>query len=258
MEKSRVTQVNVPYPDAEVLKLRISIGACRLSIAPDAGDHFIHGTYDSPAGSEGPRLMREGGDVRLSAGQTAGEIVGLVSGFPVFDVKLGNAKPFGLAIDSGASDNVFDFGGLPLERLELRQGAGKTRVDFSSPNPGNMERMRISVGACALSMTNLANANFTELTLDGGAASYICDFGGALRKESFAKISTGMSSVEIRVPESTAAKISTTATLGNLDVGDGFTKKEGAFWTPAAMSEATPVLTIRSSIALGLLKLRIT
>jgi hypothetical protein len=45
-------------------------------------------------------------------------------------------------------------------------------------------------------------------------------------------------------------------TLGSVDVGDGFTKRDGAFSTEAALSEDGSVLRIRAGVRLGSLQLR--
>ena len=95
-----------------------------------------------------------------------------------------------------------------------------------------------------------------EMGVDGGAASYKLDFGGELKRDARVRITTGMSSVEIRVPAGTAAKIVAESTLGGFDIGDGFMKKEGAFWTEAALAGKTPVLTIVANVSLGGLMIR--
>jgi hypothetical protein len=46
--------------------------------------------------------------------------------------------------------------------------------------------------------------------------------------------------------------------LGGVDIGDGYTKKEGAFWTEAAVRGTTPVVIVRTNVALGQLSMRIT
>jgi hypothetical protein len=102
----------------------------------------------------------------------------------------------------------------------------------------------------------LANANFAELTIDGGAASFLCDFGGILQRDAYARISTGLSSVEIVVPSSTAVRFISESFLGHLDVSDGFSKQGGEYWTRAAVSGITPVLTIHASVALGSVRLQ--
>jgi hypothetical protein len=44
--------------------------------------------------------------------------------------------------------------------------------------------------------------------------------------------------------------------MGSLNVGNGFTKKAGAFWTEAAIKGQTPVLAIDASVSLGSLIIR--
>ena len=90
-----------------------------------------------------------------------------------------------------------------------------------------------------------------------GASSYRVDFGGALQRSTHVQISTRASSVEITVPSSTAAGISSVSLLSELDVGDGFSQQEGAFWTPAAAAADRPLLTIDASVEVGQLKLRL-
>jgi hypothetical protein len=48
------------------------------------------------------------------------------------------------------------------------------------------------------------------------------------------------------------------STLGSVDLGDGFTKREGAFLTEAALRGVDPVLRIRAGVRLGSLQLRTT
>ena len=82
------------------------------------------------------------------------------------------------------------------------------------------------------------------MRLSGGAAGYELDFGGTLLRDAEAKIEAGMSGVEMKIPASTAAKIVAETTLGRVDVEDGFTKREGAFWTEAGMTGKRPLLTM--------------
>jgi len=151
----------------------------------------------------------------------------------------------------GASENTFELGGLPLTRLDVKQGAGKSDINFAAPNPQPLSVINVESGAMALEMTNLANANFAQMKVDGGAAGYKFDFGGTLQRDAHVKITTGMSGVELIIPTTTAAKISAETVMGGLNLGDGFTKKDGAFWTEAAIKGQTPLLTIEVSVSLG-------
>lgn len=66
----------------------------------------------------------------------------------------------------------------------------------------------------------------------------------------------GTLGVEISVPASTAARVVAETTLGSVEVGDGFAKREGAFFTEDPVGGGTPVLEIRAGVRLGTLQLR--
>jgi hypothetical protein len=138
----------------------------------------------------------------------------------------------------------------------VRQGAGKFELGFPQPNPEPMELIDVSTGAAGIELENLANANFSEMRLSGGAATYELDFGGVLLREAWVSIETGLSGVVVSVPTSTAASVAAETTLGSVDVGDGFMKREGTFLTEAALKGDDPVLRIRAGVRLGSLQLR--
>lgn len=264
MEASKVIitepmPIDVEFPDEPVLHLRISVGACRLRITPGGeGAKWVTGTYEDPTGSMPYKITREGGTVRIAQKQGLGTLKSPFSGAPTMNLSLGKGKAYTLIIESGASESAIDLGGLPITLLAIKKGAGKADFDFSEPNPGEMDMVDIDAGAVSLSLRNLANANFASMSLDGGAASYELDFGGELKRDSDVKINAGVSTVKVSVPASTPAKITPGSVLGSLDIGDGLTKKEGAFWTEAAMAGKTPVLNIVTSVALGTLMLKVT
>jgi hypothetical protein len=257
MESAEVTKIDVAYPDTSNLHLQIGVGACRLNVTPGDGPAWVAGTYDDPSHALPHKIEQEGGTVKITQAYKMAEWWNLFGGaIPKIDLALGKARPYVLTLEVGASENQFDLGGLPISRLLIRQGAGKAGFDFSTPNPEAMSLLDLEAGAVGIEMQNLANANFAEMTVHGGAASYKFDFGGALRRDAHVRITTGMSSVDIAVPASTAVKITTETVLGGTDVGDGFMKKEGAFWTEAALAGKTPVLTIHASMTMGGLRIR--
>ena len=258
MASTDAAQIDIAFPDASDLHLKIGVGACRLKVAPGDGVAWVSGTYDHPSSALPPRIEQEGGTVTITQERTLAGIGGLLRRAPSFDLALGKARPYMLTLEVGASESSFDLGGLPIKRLIVKQGAGKVDFDFSSPNPQAMSLLDLDAGAVGMEMKNLANANFAEMTINGGAASYKFDFGSRLQRDAHVKITAGLCSVEIDVPSTTAARIISESVLGGVDVGDGFTRKEGAFCTEAAVTGKAPVLTIDTSISLGSLLLRTT
>src|SRR5215213_10931880 len=165
--------INVAYPAAEDLHLRIALGACRFKARPGESDTWVAGTYHDPTDRRSPRILEEGASVMITEEEPSVErIPAVFGGVPRYEVELGKKRPFALTIETGASDFDLDLGDVPLSRLMVRQGAGKLELDFPQPNPEPMELLEISSGAAAIELENLANANFAELRLSGGAASY--------------------------------------------------------------------------------------
>ena len=251
-----ITVVQIPFPATGDRRLRFSIGPAKLRLKPGEDDAWVTGTYGDPSGKMPCRIETDGGTVRISQDN---RWRGIMRQTPVFDLRLGKSHPFALTIESGATDSSdCDLGGLPLTLLDVKHGAGDFGVDFSVPNPAAMERIHLVGGAAEIAATNLANANAAEISIEGGAASIVLDFGGELRRDTRVKINAGMVSVEVRVPGETAARIVPHSTLGNVDAGDGFMTREGGFWTGGAVMGGTPILNIDATIALGSLKLRST
>src|SRR5215207_7903871 len=232
------TPIHIAYPSGSNPHLRIALGACRFAARPGEGEEWVAGTYSDPTDRRPLRIVEEEEYVMITEAEPSFErIQAVFGGVPRYELEFGKDRSFALTIETGASD------------FEL---------DFPQPNPEPMELLEISCGAAAIELENLANANFSEMRLSGGAASYELDFGGVLSRNAEVSIETGLSAVELSVPSSTAASVVIETTLGSVDVGDGFTKRDGAFSTEGALSEDGPVLRIRAGVRLGSLQLRTT
>ena len=252
------TRVEVRWPEADPVVLRLAVAACRLRLAPGAESFLVSGTYDEPSGAIPPKVTVEGGRVTLTQRYEVSRTLDLLSGgAPGFDLTLGAARPFALEIDSGASDVSLDLGRLPLTRLSVRQAAGRLRMDFTQPCTASLEALRVEAGAASIELRRVANSGFGELSLSGGAARLSVHFGGVLAHDARARIDAGVAAVSLSVPGSTAARIEASSVVGGLRIGDGFTKRAGAFWTEAAVAGRTPVLDVHAETAVGLLEIAI-
>ena len=119
-----------------------------------------------------------------------------------------------------------------------------------------MSLLAMDAGAMSVEMKNLANAGFDEMRVNGGAGELNFDFGGVLQRDASVRINSGMAAVNLRIPGSTAAKISVERRLGSLDAGEGFMKQDGVYLTGAAVNGSTPLLTIHVDLSLGALSLK--
>lgn len=253
---SNQTPIDIAFPDAQDLHLRLTIGACKLHIRPGDGPQWVAGIYDDPSNAVPLRIEQNEGTVRISQAFNWPESWGTFREPPTFDLFLGKARPFTLTLEGGASEADLELGGLPLRSMTVKYGAGKQEIGFSAPNPEPMDLLTVVGGAASMEFEGLANANFAEMTLEGGAASYELGFGGALRRAAAVKITTAVSSVILEVPSSTPVKMIAEAMMGSVDIGDGFMKKDGALWNEAALRGAAPAIVVNARVTMGSIRLQ--
>ena len=247
--------IDLRFPDAGPSELRIIVGPCRIRITPGAGKPWVAGRYEDPTGLLPLRVSRDGGMATLA--QAANAVMpASVTRPPSLELRLGTGRPYQLTVEGGANETVADLGGLPLTRLLLRYGAGRADIDFSAPNPAQMAGLDIAAGGAAMHLQNLANANLAEMTVSGGAAQYRLDFGGELRRDAEVRLNTGVAAIDLTVPDANATVVRAGSVLGALEVGDGFTTREGSYWNQAAVAGGSPSLRITITSVLGAVKVR--
>jgi hypothetical protein len=64
------TPINVAYPATEELHLRVALGACRFRARPGEEEAWIIGTCHDPTGKRPPRIVEEGGTVRITEAES--------------------------------------------------------------------------------------------------------------------------------------------------------------------------------------------
>jgi len=115
--------------------------------------------------------------------------------------------PITFEIDVGACEADLDFTGLKIDRLDIDLGASSVDIDFREPNPVRMHKMSIDVGASALTIIGLGNANFNKLSFDGGVGDFTLDFSGDFKHRARVDIDVGLGSLTIRLPKDAGVEI---------------------------------------------------
>lgn len=249
--------IDIPFPEAGALELRIAVGPCRIRVSPGGSGPWVAGRYEDPTGVLPLNVTQDGGVARLTQSATV-RSAPAASRAPSLELALGTGRPFDLVIEGGANETVADLGGVPLTRLTVRHGAGRMDLRFSAPNPAELQAIDVASGGVAMDLRGLADANFAEMTLSGGAAQYRLEFGGTLRRDGAVRLNTGVAAIEIDLPGSTPGILRSEGMLGALDVGDGFVTREGAYWNEAAAGGRTPLLRMTVTAVLGSVKVRST
>jgi hypothetical protein len=112
-----------------------------------------------------------------------------------------------LILHASASDASLDLSGLPLQRLDIEDGASNAEIRFDTLNPQQMESLSYKTDASTITLHGLANANFTKMTFEGRAGNYSFDFSGDLQRDATVTIKVGFSDVQILVPPGVFAEV---------------------------------------------------
>jgi hypothetical protein len=226
--------VSVPAPANGPAALTISFGAGDLTLAPGASD-LVNGTATYNYATLKPEVVTQDSRVKIKQGDQP-TLPGSLNIKNEWDLKLG-AQPMALTVNAGAYTGNFEFGGLSLTSLTVKDGAATVDLAFSEPNASSMTLFRYDTGASKVKLTGLANANFGTMDFNSGAGDYTLDFGGALQRDATVTVSSGLSNLIVVVPSAVPASVTIESGASNISAGPGWTQS-GNLYTQAGSGPA--------------------
>lgn len=246
--------IDEPLTGAAITDVELSMGAGKLFVSPGAAG-LVSGSIRYNVEPWKPEVTRDEDSVAIKQGSQKG-ISGLGTDIDnTWNLHLG-AAPIRLKVTAGAYEGTYDLSGLTLLGLSIKDGAAKTQVIFNSPNPGQIDRFTYGTGASTVTMAGLANANFKNMEFTGGAGSYSLDFSGDLRTDASVRVEAGVGTVVLRVPKQTAASVTVSGSLTDVDVEGPWSSAGKTHSTPAAAGKGSgKMLTITVDMSVGSLKL---
>ncbi len=238
-------EISLPLPSdsASVTQLTLNFGAGTLTVSPGSGA-LVSGTAAYNIADFKPVITSTGSSVTIEQGNWhLNGIPDLTSIKNEWDLSLGNV-PLDLTINGGAYNATYHLGGLSLKNLTIKDGAAQSKVDFSSPNAVEMTLLRYETGASNISLTGLANANFSSLEFSSGAGNYTLDFSGTLQRNASVHISTGVSNMTLMIPKGIPVQITVEGGLSNVTADSGWTKTNSVYTQEGSGPELTIVVEI--------------
>ncbi len=219
----RAIAVRIPDREAGAARLELRFGGGKLSVSPGSGRLLVEGEavynnrlFQPVEHREGRKIVLSAGDGRLELKEFLELWESLRDHLNRWDLRLAPV-PLELSMELGACSTSLDLGGLPVHRLRLSQGLADFALDFSSPNPGEMEELIFFGGASRSTLKDLANANTARIECQGGAGVFILDFAGRLRRDLFVKLETGAGEVTLSVPRETTVEVESRTGLTLVD-----------------------------------------
>jgi hypothetical protein len=225
-------EITVVAPGADETRLTIKFGAGTLKLSPGADDQLVSGTATYNIEDLKPVITEENGSVEIRQGDYELKQLPSFNGIKNdWDLQLGNT-PMDLTVEAGAYDATYEFGGLSLTGLTVKDGAANVNLSFSSPNESEMSVLRYETGASNVELKGLANANFNTLTFQGGAGDYTLDFSGELQRDATVTIGSGFSNIILVIPENVKANVTMESGLTNVSAGSSWDRR-GDLYTQA-------------------------
>jgi hypothetical protein len=236
--------ISIPAPKTDNVSLSLAFGAGNMNLEPGA-EKLVEGTATYNYSLFKPEVVKDGSDVQIKMG----EVKNLTSFNELkneWDFKLGNT-PMDLKIESGAYKGTFEFGGLSLNSLTIKDGAAEVDLAFSELNPIEMSVFSYETGASDVKLIGLANANFGLMDFSSGMGDYTLDFSGELQRDASVTISSGLSNVIIVIPEGVNAVVTVDSGASNVSAGSGWSQNGNVY----KQKGEGPTLTLVVSIGAG-------
>lgn len=225
-------------------RLTLSFGAGSLNLSPGA-QNLVEGTAVYNVPTLKPEIIRGEGSIEIKQGSLK-NVVNFNDIKNQWDLKLGNA-PIDLNINAGAYQGNYELGGLSLTSLTVKDGAAQVNLSFSKPNLARMSVLRYETGASNVTLSGLANANFSTLIFSGGAGDYKLEFSGELTENGTVNISAGAGSVQLIIPKGVNAKVTVESALATINLSSNWSQNGNDY----AQSGEGPTLTIIVKMAAG-------
>ena len=237
--------------NAATTNISVAMGAGKLNIQSGT-EKLVEGTITYNVPQWEPVLQQTSESVQLKQAVEEFNFTKLPVGeyLNEWDLMLGS-YPITFELQAGAYDGTLDFSGIPITNLSISDGASSAEVLFSTPNPVQMENFSYKTGASNVSLRGLSNANFDYMTFVGGAGNFTLDFSGTLQHEANVDIESGVSSVEIRIPEGINCKIIISGDLIDTSVKGSWVVENDTYRT----ENEGPLLTIHVQTNIGSLTL---
>ena len=215
LTETKVLDINEPAPtDLAGARVEIEMGAGKLNIAGGA-QGLVEGTITYNVFGWTPEVTRSDGSVGIQQGRLEDIKIPNMDVVHDWDLLLG-AFPTDLEISAGAYEGLIDLSGVALTNLKITDGASKATVEFNSLNPVVMDSFSYKTGASQVKIYGIGNANTSQFTFDGGAGDYTLDFSGTLKQDLAVNVTSGVSKIEIIIPENVPARVTVSGGLNNV------------------------------------------
>jgi len=128
-------------------------------------------------------------------------------------------------------------------------GAGDFTLRFDEPNEIEMEQLTLDTGASKLDVRRVGNASPKQMKLQGGVDDITLDLTGAWARSAEVRITTGVGSLTLRLPDDVGVRVETEGGLSHVEASG--LKREGNLYVNDAFGEVEPELRVYITTGVG-------
>jgi hypothetical protein len=174
-------------------------------------------------------------------------------------MRFSDAIPLAIDAELGAGRGDFDMTGLDIKDFKMSAGASSTTLLFGEPNKSEIDDLDIKSGVSKFVGEKLCNANFKEMTFEGGVGSYYLNFEGKLQHEADVRIKIGLGAVTIVIPRNIGAKVCYQENwFSNFSIDRNFDEETKGVYVTSNYSSAEGKMNIYVESGLGSVKVKLT
>jgi len=233
--------------------LNLEFVAGELKLSPGASEYLASGTATFNVVDFEPKVevveslyTLRVGDLKVEGISTCPDNIQ-----NIWDLQLADT-PMILNIKAGAYEGSFELGGLSLNELAISDAGSDFTGRFSEPNHVEMSSFTFNTGAGRTELKGLANANFAQMNFTSGAGDYTLSFDGDLQRDANVMIESGLSTVNIVLPEGVNAQVTFDGSLTTVNIDRGWNQNGNIY----AHTGSGLTITITIKMGTGTLNLK--
>jgi hypothetical protein len=248
---------SIPIDGAESVAVDILFGAGEMEISAGDPDQLFSGRFLYNVDEWEPEVTYKDG--RLVIRQGDGDESW---GWPDEDAARNEWKlafspevPLEMDIKTGAGQGDLDLTGLQLEELDIDLGAGDFSVVFNAPNPAQMSRFTLDVGAASLEIAGVGNASPQDMIVQGGVGEITLDLTGDWDNSADIEVTAGVGRLKLRLPDDVGVRVEVKGGLSNVEASG--LRRSGGAYVNDAYGEAEIELSIEVTTGIGQVDLEV-
>jgi hypothetical protein len=248
---------SIPIDGAESVAVDILFGAGEMEISAGDPDQLFSGRFLYNVDEWEPEVTYKDG--RLVIRQGDGDESW---GWPDEDAARNEWKlafspevPLEMDIKTGAGQGDLDLTGLQLEELDIDLGAGDFSVVFNAPNPAQMSRFTLDVGATSLEIAGVGNASPQDMIVQGGVGEITLDLTGDWDNSADIEVTAGVGRLKLRLPDDVGVRVEVKGGLSNVEASG--LRRSGGAYVNDAYGEAEIELSIEVTTGIGQVDLEV-